>query len=132
MVTGDHGMVDIPFERRVDVDSDPALRAGVYLVGGDPRMRYLYTEPGAADEVAETWRERMGSDAVVLVREDAVKRGWFGPVEDRVMPRLGDVVIASVGAVAVECNAVFPTESTLLGWHGSLTADEMLVPLLAA
>jgi hypothetical protein len=49
-----------------------------------------------------------------------------------VLPRIGDVVIASVGAVAVECNAVFPTERNLLGWHGSLTADEMLVPLLVA
>jgi hypothetical protein len=132
LITGDHGMLDVPFGRRVDVDSDPRLRAGVYLVGGDPRLRYLYTEPDATDDVAAAWRERLGEDALVLTRDQAVARGWFGEVDDRVRPRLGDVVIAALGDVAVECNAVFPTEATLLGWHGSLTEDEMLVPLLVA
>jgi Type I phosphodiesterase / nucleotide pyrophosphatase len=132
LVTGDHGMLDVPFDRRVDVDSDPRLRAGVYLVGGDPRLRYLYTEGGAADDVVAAWRDRLGPEALVLTRDEAVARGWFGRVEDRVLPRIGDVVIASLGDLAVECNAVFPTEASLLGWHGSLTADEMLVPLLVA
>ncbi|WP_020575682.1 alkaline phosphatase family protein [Actinopolymorpha alba] len=133
LITGDHGMVDVPFGNRIDVDGDPALRSGVYLVGGDPRMRYLYTRPGAAPEVVAAWRDRLSEeDALVLTREEAVASGWFGPVEDRVRARLGDVVIASLGEVAVECANVFPTESTLLGWHGSLTADEMLVPLLVA
>ncbi|MEQ7123082.1 nucleotide pyrophosphatase/phosphodiesterase family protein [Actinopolymorpha sp. B11F2] len=132
LITGDHGMLDVPFDRRVDVDSDPRLRAGVYLVGGDPRLRYLYTEPGATDDVVAAWRERLGPDAVVLTRDEAVTQGWFGPVDERVLPRLGDVVIASLGDVAVECAAEFPMEASLLGWHGSLTADEMLVPLLVA
>jgi hypothetical protein len=132
VVTGDHGMVDVPFDRRVDVDSDPRLRAGVYLVGGDPRLRYLYTEPGAADDVVAAWRDRLGPAAMVLTRDDAVSRGWFGPVDDRVLPRLGDVMIASLDDVAVVCAAAFPMEASLLGWHGSLTADEMLVPLLIA
>ncbi|MGH3489539.1 MAG: alkaline phosphatase family protein [Actinopolymorphaceae bacterium] len=132
LVTGDHGMLDVPYDRRVDVDSDPRLRAGVYLVGGDPRLRYLYTENGAADDVVAAWRDRLGHEALVLTRDEAVGRGWFGRVEDRVLPRIGDVVIASLGDLAVECNAVFPTEASLLGWHGSLTADEMLVPLLIA
>ena len=82
--------------------------------------------------MAACWQERLGPDALVLTRDNAVARGWFGQVEDRVRPRLGDVVIAALGPIAVECGAVFPTESTLLGWHGSLTADEMLVPLLVA
>ncbi|REF38137.1 alkaline phosphatase family protein [Thermasporomyces composti] len=132
VITADHGMVDVPFDRRVDVDSDPALRRGVYLVGGDPRMRYLYTEAGATDEVVAAWRSRLGPDALVLTRGEAVDAGWFGPVEDRVLPRLGDVLIASLGDTAVECRNAFPTEPTLLGLHGSLTPDEMIVPLLIA
>lgn len=135
LVTGDHGMVDIPFSARLDVESEPALFAGVRLVGGDPRLRYLYTENGAAEDVAGVWRQRLtdyGADAVVLTRAEAVDRGWFGPVEERVRDRLGDVIIASLGRTAVECQRYFPNETKLLGWHGSLTADEMLVPLLIA
>lgn len=135
VVTGDHGMVDIPFTARLDVESEPALCAGVRLVGGDPRLRYLYTEDGAADDVAGVWRQRLaehGAEAIVVTRAEAIERGWFGTVEERVRDRLGDVIIASMGRTAVECKRYFPNETKLLGWHGSLTADEMLVPLLIA
>ena len=131
LVTGDHGMVDIPFDSRVDVDSDRQLRAGVWLVAGDPRMRYLYTLPEiAVDEVVARWRQRLGEQALVLSRDEAIEAGWFGSVEDRVRPRIGDVVIASLDRIAVQCAAQFPAEPRLLGWHGSLTSAEVLVPLL--
>ena len=45
-------------------------------------------------------------------------------------PRLGDVVVASIGDRAVVSTSRFPHEATLVGLHGSLTAEEMLVPLL--
>ncbi|GAA2758212.1 alkaline phosphatase family protein [Actinopolymorpha rutila] len=132
LITGDHGMVDVPKEHRVDVDSAPELRAGVRMVGGDPRLRYLYTDEGAAADVLATWRERLGDAALVLGRDEAIAAGWFGEVEDRVRPRIGDVVIAALDEMAVECRREFPMEPLLVGWHGSLTAEEMLVPLLVA
>ncbi len=132
LVTGDHGMVDVPQEHRVDVDSAPQLRAGVRMVGGDPRLRYLYTDSGAADDVLAAWRERLGDGALVLSRDEAIAAGWFGEVEDRVRPRIGDVVIAALGTTAVECRRDFPMEPLMVGWHGSLTPAEMLVPLLVA
>ena len=62
--------------------------------------------------------------------EEAVEQGWFGAVEPQVRPRLGDVVVASLGDVAVVSSERFPHEAVLLGLHGSLTDEEMLVPLL--
>jgi Type I phosphodiesterase / nucleotide pyrophosphatase len=130
VVTGDHGMVDVPPSSRVDVDAVPSLRAGVALVGGDPRLRYLYTLPGAASDVLARWRSELGSQVVALSRAEAVAAGWFGPVEPRVLPRLGDVIVAAADDFAIQCLSAFPMEDQLVGWHGSLTADEMLVPLL--
>ncbi|EUA34269.1 type I phosphodiesterase / nucleotide pyrophosphatase family protein [Mycobacterium xenopi 3993] len=46
LVTADHGGVNVAPEARVDLDTDPRLAAGVRVVAGDPRVRYLYTEPG--------------------------------------------------------------------------------------
>lgn len=136
VITGDHGMVDVPFDSRIDVEAEARLAEGVRLVGGDPRLRYLYTEPGTdAEEVAATWQSRLdarGMEALAVTRDDAIERGWFGPVDDRVRPRIGDVIIASLGPVAVECSRLFPNETRLLGWHGSLTGEEMHVPLLVA
>jgi len=59
-----------------------------------------------------------------------VARGWFGDVAPNVMPRLGDVLVASRGDHAVIASQAFSYEATLIGLHGSLTPDEMLIPLV--
>jgi hypothetical protein len=130
LVVADHGMVDIPREHRVDVDAEFDLRQGVSLVGGEARFRHLYCDPDRVPGVVTRWRDRLGECALVLPREEAVAAGWFGTVEERVLPRLGDVVVACVGDVAIVLTEQFGYESTLIGLHGSLSPDEMLIPLL--
>ena len=132
VVVADHGMVDSPTESRVDVDEHPDLRAGVALLGGEARFRHLYCQGGAVADVVAAWREQLGPRADVLTREEAVGRGWFGAVTPSVLPRLGDVVVASHGDTAILSTADFPYEATLVGLHGSLTPDEMLIPMLVS
>ncbi|MFF0343229.1 alkaline phosphatase family protein [Kribbella sp. NPDC004875] len=131
LVVADHGMIDIAPEQRVDVDAEPALTDGVRVVGGEARFRHLYCVPGAEADVMDVYSERLGDKALVLSRAEAIARGWFGSaVEDRVSPRLGDVIVASLGPVALMASRRHPQEATLIGLHGSLTADEMEIPML--
>jgi type I phosphodiesterase/nucleotide pyrophosphatase len=130
LVVADHGMIDVAPQNRIDLDSEPALTEGLKLIGGESRFRHLYCVDGAVDDVLATYRERVGDDALVLSREEATERGWFGVVEDRVAPRIGDVVVASLGPVCLVASRRFPNEAGLIGLHGSLTDDEMLIPLL--
>jgi hypothetical protein len=53
-------------------------------------------------------------------------------VQPSVLPRLGDVVVACRGDHAVISTVDFPYENTLVGLHGSLTTDEMLIPVIVA
>jgi len=131
-ITGDHGMLDVPAEDRVDLDLEPDLQRGLRLLGGEPRARHLYTRPGAEEEVLATWRAKLGDRMWVLTREDAIGRGWFGPaVGDGAREHIGDVIAAAFGPVGIVQPSVFPLEALLVGHHGSLTAAEQLVPLLA-
>lgn len=134
LVLADHGMVDVAEEDRVDVDAVDGLRDGLSLLGGEARFRHLYCRAGAVDDVVHTWREGLGARAQVLTREDAIAAGWFGPgtdpVRGEVRPRIGDVVVACQGTWAVLSKVDFPYESRLVGMHGSLTVEEMLVPIL--
>jgi hypothetical protein len=130
MVVADHGMVDSPLERRVDVDEHHELRDGLALLGGEARFRHLYCRRGAADDVAVAWRSFLGDRAEVLTRDEVVARGWFGPVGGDVLSRLGDVVVACRDDTAVVSTTDFPYEARLVGLHGSLSPDEMLIPLL--
>ena len=130
LVVADHGMVDSPAESRIDVDEHPELRQGVALLGGEARFRHLYCAGGAVADVAAAWTEVLGDRAEVLTRDQAIARGWFGTVEPSVLPRLGDVLVASRGDNAILSSLDFPYEVTLVGMHGSLTPDEMLIPLM--
>lgn len=128
-VIADHGMV--PITDRIDVDSEPDLLAGVRLLGGDVRVRHVYTEPGADGDVTAAWQAAVGTRAWVVSREEAVAAGWFGKqVADRVLPRIGDLVVATYGTTGIVRSAVEPLETGLAGNHGSLTAQEQLVPFL--
>jgi Type I phosphodiesterase / nucleotide pyrophosphatase len=129
-VTADHGMVDVGPEGRLDADAMPDLRAGLAVLGGEPRARHLYARPGAAGDVLVTWREVLGDRAWVLSRDEAIKEGWFGPVDPRVADRIGDVVAAAAGSFAVVATRAEPGESALFAMHGSLTPAEQLIPAL--
>jgi Type I phosphodiesterase / nucleotide pyrophosphatase len=130
VVTADHGMVDVPPDGRLDVDDYPTLLDGVSLFGGEARFRHLYCASGAVVDVVAAWRECLAANAWVVSRDEAIGEGWFGAVDSHVRPRLGDVIVASRGNTAVVSTSRFKHEASLVGLHGSLSADEMLVPIL--
>jgi len=130
LVVADHGMVDSSPETHVDVDQHPELRDGVTLLGGEARFRHVYCRGGAVESVAATWRSVLGPRATVLTRDEAIARGWFGPVDAAVRLRLGDVVAAAHDNWALMSSRDFAYEMTLVGLHGSLTPREMQIPFL--
>jgi hypothetical protein len=130
-VTADHGMVDVPAADRIDADQVAGLRAGVALLGGEPRARHVYAAPGAAADVLAAWQQILAGRGWVVSREQAIDEGWFGPVDQRVTSRLGDVIAALRGTTAVIASAGEPRESGLIGMHGSLAASDQEIPLLS-
>ncbi|NUT31946.1 MAG: alkaline phosphatase family protein [Hamadaea sp.] len=131
LITADHGHLISPGEHRFDLDAIPELTAGVRAVAGEPRVRYLYTEPGARDDVAAAWRALAGHAAWVGTREEAVAEGWYGPVNDAHAARIGDVVAVCRGDWAILASAHEPERvARMVGLHGARTRVEMEIPLL--
>lgn len=131
LVTADHGGLNVPPQARVDLDTDTRLSAGIRVVAGEPRVRYLHTEPGAAADVQATWSGLLDGRAQVYSRDQAVATGMFGPVDPRHLARIGDVVVICTGDTAVLATKREPPEvARLIGFHGGATAAEMEIPLL--
>jgi Type I phosphodiesterase / nucleotide pyrophosphatase len=131
LITADHGGLNVPADERIDLDADPRLRAGVHAVAGDPRVRYLHTEPGAASDVIAAWSELLDGRAEVRSRDDAVAAGLFGPVRPEHLARIGDVVVTCTGETAVLATGHEPPEvAKLVGFHGAATPVEMAIPLI--
>jgi hypothetical protein len=131
LVTADHGALDVPPDCRFDCGLDPRLSAGLAAVAGEPRVRYLYTRPGATADVLAAWRSVLGAAADVLTRDEAVATGWFGPVAGRNLARIGDVVVVCRDRYAVLATGYEPaTVGKLVAFHGALTSVETAVPLI--
>ncbi|TAM91629.1 MAG: alkaline phosphatase family protein [Jatrophihabitans sp.] len=131
LVTADHGGLDVPAGSRVDMSADPRLCAGVRVVAGEPRVRYLHTVDGAVEDVLATWRGVLGDRARVYSRAQAIATGWYGTVPDGHARRIGDVVVVCEGDTAVVAPGWDPpTVTALVAFHGSITAAETAIPLL--
>jgi len=134
VVTADHGVLDVPDEANIAID--PVLLEDVVGVAGDPRCRQLTVRPGTdVPGLVDAWRNRYGKRAYVASRDEAVAAGWFGAVDDRVLPRIGDVVVVARSSWAFnDDRALEPghVPGRMIGQHGAMTDDETLVPLRLA
>lgn len=131
LVTADHGMIDVPSHGHILLGAGDALLEDVAAVAGEPRMLHLYAAEGGADALARRWRASEGERSWVLTREEASARGLFGAVHPDVAARVGDVLVAARGAYAYYDDRVADKAAQrMIGQHGSLTAQERIVPLI--
>jgi hypothetical protein len=131
VITADHGHMVSPWDRRIDLDTVPELSAGLRVVAGDPRVRYLHTVDGAEDDVLAAWRELAGHAAWIGTRAEAVATGWYGPIPEGHAERLGDLVVVCRDNWSIQASAHEPPSvSKLIGLHGARTRLEMEIPLL--
>ncbi|GAA1349147.1 alkaline phosphatase family protein [Falsarthrobacter nasiphocae] len=134
LVTADHGMIDVPAERRWDYSEHAALTRAFEFTAGEPRMVQLYwraevTEAEKAEALA-AWAEYVGSLAWVVTRDEAIEAGWFGEVSPRVRPRIGDVLVAARAPLALyDGRRASAHAFEMVGQHGSVTGEEMGIPL---
>ena len=129
VITSDHGQVDVG--QRV-FPPDPAVLSHVRHQSGEARFRWLHAVPGAEASLLDVARHHHADVAWVVTREQTIDESWFGP---KVLPgplsRLGDVALVAREPVAFE-DPADTGPFHLQGRHGSLTADEVHVPLLVA
>ncbi|MEM7094387.1 MAG: alkaline phosphatase family protein [Actinomycetota bacterium] len=125
LVTADHGQVDTTGHVH---HLAPELKRRIHAVSGEDRFVWLH----ASDPIDALMcaRDVHGEHAHAMTADEVVERGLLGRmVSSAARERLGDVAL-----IAKQRNALVDPVGripNLLGRHGSLTADEMLVPLLS-
>lgn len=132
VVTADHGQVEVGANL---VELDDGVMDKVSLVSGEPRFRWLHAAgegPRAVSELAALCRARYADRAWVVTYDEMEREGWLGgPVTAEVRPRLGDVALVPFAPIAF-MEPGEAAESRLMCRHGSLTEEEMFVPLVAS
>jgi hypothetical protein len=126
VVTADHGQVEVGPSVQV---LGPEVMDGVTMLSGEGRFRWLHTRPGATEDVAAAAEAAFGHLAWIRTKASVIDEGWLGgePVP-AVADRLGDVALVPFEPTAF-LDPADTGELRLVARHGSLTPDEMLVPL---
>jgi predicted AlkP superfamily pyrophosphatase or phosphodiesterase len=128
VVTSDHGQVQVGTSARLPANE---LLEASWLISGEGRFRWFHARPGAQRALQEAATSFHGHEAWVRTLEQVRDEGWFGgPLSDEVAARLGDVALVAREPVAF-LDPADTGETRLAARHGSLTAAEMYVPLVA-
>jgi hypothetical protein len=128
VVTADHGQIDAAPIVTID---DEVLR---HTSGrsGEPRFRWLHANAGAEADLLAAATAAHADQAWVHSRDELIDEGWFGPtVTDAARNRMGDVALVAHAPVGFDDPGERHAD-LLKGRHGSVTAAEMLVPVLHA
>lgn len=127
-VTADHGQVHVG---DAEIRLEPELLALIRTQSGEGRFRWLHAKPGATAELLAA-AKKYEDVAWVVTRDQVIEERWLGGSMPSIhQSRLGDVALVARKGVTFDD----PDENgphKLVCRHGSLTPDEMLVPLLCA
>lgn len=129
LITADHGQLHIPAEHIVTVKDEPALGQHLLVpVVGESRAAFVYPRPGREQAIRDYLAEKFPGWFVVLDSVEALEAGLMGaPISDETYARAGELLVLPRANRALQ-----PTTPNvaLLGRHGGLSEDEMLVPLI--
>lgn len=132
ILTADHGHVFSPLAKRHLTQKHPDLLRHLSLMpGGEARHMYLYARHGRHDAIREYYQAHLAEDFHLLDAVEALQAGLYGPTE-HLHPdaerRIGDFVMLSKGGAMMWTG---DPNTVLLGMHGSLEPEEMIVPYIA-
>lgn len=134
LLTADHGQVLAPPEEALLLSEMEELADALLLPPtGQPRAPFLYPVAGRGDDVI-TALGRYPDRFVPMRSDEALDQGLFGPPQrahERLRLRVGEYLALGRGGAQLLGRDVVRSELRTRGRHGSLTEEEVLVPLLA-
>lgn len=133
IIIADHGQVEVPPDQVVRLPEHEELWETLLIPpAGESRAAYLYVRPGKRDRLRAYVTEHLNDHFALVDTERALDAGLWGPPEhitSEQRAQLGDVLLIAKDGSRLTTKPSH-NRTVLRGHHGSLTPEEMLVPLL--
>jgi hypothetical protein len=129
LIIADHGQLHIPPEHILVASEDPELRQHLLMpITGESRAAFVYPRPARSNAIRDYLERAFPGHFVVLDSTKALEAGLMGkPINDETYARSGELLVLPRGNYALQRAKI---KEPLLGRHGGLTQQEMLVPLI--
>ncbi len=129
LITADHGQLRVSESETVTAGDDAELSRHLLVPPmGEARAAFLYPRPGRKETVRHYLEDRYEGWFIVLDSAQALEAGLMGlPVADESYARAGELLVLPRGNGALQRK---PPTRPMLGRHGGLTEQEMMVPLI--
>ena len=125
IVTADHGHID---NEQVQIQDFPQLTECLtHLPSLEPRVLNLFVKPEKEAFFVEEFNRLFGDRFDLMPMDEAIDRELFGTGKHHVQFRsmLGNYIAIATGDLSI-----MTVEEEFVSMHGSLTEDEMLIPLI--
>ncbi len=128
VITSDHGQVEVgPNEVAIPA----SVMEQVDFLSGESRFRWLHALAGQVDDLRDRAEAEVGHLAWVYTKAELVEHGLLGgSLTPDIASRLGDVALLAHAPVGF-ADPRDGGDTPLISRHGSLTEEEVWVPLLA-
>lgn len=125
LVTADHGHMDTEYV--VLQDYPNICDCLVRLPSLEPRVLNFFIKEGKKEIFEQEFTKEFGEDFLLMPMEEAIERNLFGTGvhHENFRAMLGDYLAIATGNLSI-----FYTDERWVSMHGSVTADEMLIPLV--
>jgi len=132
VLAADHGQLTTRPDPHYELRNHPNLTRRLHIQPtGENRLTYFYIRPGQTEAVREYVERTWPNQFAIFDSAYAMDAGLFGPgpFHPDLLERVGDLLLVSLD------EAYFwwaNKDNMLIGRHGGLHPDEMLVPFLAS
>lgn len=133
LVSADHGFVDAPGEKRIDLADHPELKACLQVpLCGEPRLAYCYVRHDSRRLFEAYVTDNFSGKAQLHHSEELVDKNLYGlgKAHPELASRTGDyTLVMQEDHVIIDS---LPGDNTpqLVGYHGGLSSQEVYVPLI--
>lgn len=134
IVTADHGFLDVPPERNLELDAHPGLAETLVLpLCGERRAPYCYVHPDRREDFERYVREHLAHACELHESRALIADGWFGlgPPHPRLCERIGHYVLVMKENWTLKDWLPGERRFVQAGVHGGTSPEEMYVPLIA-
>ncbi len=138
IITADHGQENLTQEKTITVtrEEEEELTSLLKSRGRSGRVIHLYSKEGKHDEVADWFANKIGDKGVIITPKEYHKFMGKGANTQKIIERLGDVqvVLGEKASIYFGHSGNYDPIYNLgqNATHGSLSKDELLVPLIVA